>query len=183
MEVWKTLVHVCRRWRSLVLGSPCHLNLLLFCTPKTPARDTLNVWPTLPLIVSGDMTISTSCRDNIFAALRQSNRVREVVLWDFDIWQLENVVAAMQVPLPELTRPGLWSYESPDTIPDSFLGGSARRLRSFELDGIPFPGLRNLLLSTNHLAHLSLSNIPDSGGILSDGCSPLRVDRPRNTYA
>jgi hypothetical protein len=27
IEVWQTLVHVCQRWRNLVLGSPRRLNL------------------------------------------------------------------------------------------------------------------------------------------------------------
>jgi hypothetical protein len=48
-------------------------------------------------------------------------------------------------------------------IPDSFLGGSAPRLRHFLLDRIPFPGLPNLLLSANHLVHLYLHQIPHSG--------------------
>ena len=48
-------------------------------------------------------------------------------------------------------------------IPDLFLGGSVPHLRLFELDGIPFPGLPNLLLSASHLVHLKLSSIPHSG--------------------
>jgi hypothetical protein len=68
VEAWQTLVHVCRRWRSLVLGSPRRLNLRLVCTPETPARDTLNIWPALPLVVSGMMS-PTSRTDDIIAAL------------------------------------------------------------------------------------------------------------------
>jgi hypothetical protein len=41
------------QWRTLVLESPRRLNLRLFCTPKTPVKDTLDVWPALPLIVEG----------------------------------------------------------------------------------------------------------------------------------
>jgi F-box-like len=40
---WITLAHVCRRWRSVVFQSPLRLNLRLFCTPQTPARDTLDI--------------------------------------------------------------------------------------------------------------------------------------------
>ena len=50
-------------------------------------------------------------------------------------------------------------------LPDSFLGGSAPRLRHFYLDGVSFPGLPKLLLSTTHLVRLSLHNIPHSGFI------------------
>ena len=51
IEEWIPLAHVCRRWRSVVFNSPLRLNLRLVCTPKTPARDTLDIWPPLPLII------------------------------------------------------------------------------------------------------------------------------------
>jgi hypothetical protein len=165
IESWQLLVHVCRRWRSLVFQSPRHLNLQLYCTPKTPARDILDVWPALPLIVTGKMnTALPSDTDNVVAALRQSNRVCKVILrWDLDR-QMEKALAAMQVSFPELTKLQLSSYgETPPVIPDSFLDGSAPRLRIFSLCGIRFPGLPKLLLSANHLVHLRLSNIPHSG--------------------
>ena len=162
MELWLSLVHVCRRWRTLVFLSPRRLNLQLCCTPKTPAKDTLDLWPALPLIVRGSMSFSSST-DNITAALRKSNRVCQVSLWGLG-WQLEEVSATMQVPFPELTDLQLFSDdETPPVIPNSFLGGSVPRLRIFESDGIPFPGLPNLLLSANHLVHLLLSDIPHSG--------------------
>ena len=51
VEMWQALVHVCRRWRTIVFGSPLRLDLALVCTAKTPARDTLDVWPPLPLVI------------------------------------------------------------------------------------------------------------------------------------
>jgi len=161
-EAWQSLVHVCLRWRNLVFGSPCRLNLRLQCAPKTPARDTLDVWPALPLIVKGNMGLSGT--DNIIAALGQSNRVCEVFLRDLAGWQLESVSAAMQVPFPELTELRLYSNgETLPVLPDSFLGGSAPRLQIFSVTGVPFPGLPKLLLSVNHLLYLELNNIPHSG--------------------
>ncbi len=163
IEAWQSLVHVCRRWRSVIFGSPRRLNLRLSCTPKTPARDTLDVWPALPLIIRGEMT-SSSGADNIVVALGQTNRVCRVDLWDLADRDLEKALAAMQVPFPELTHLLLFSIgETPPIVPDSFLGGSAPHLRSFQLDGIPFPGLPKLLLSATHLLRLDLSNIPHSG--------------------
>src|SRR5712675_2359159 len=50
--VWIALAHVCRRWRSLVFQSPRRLNLRLICTPKTRVRNTLDIWPPLPLVIS-----------------------------------------------------------------------------------------------------------------------------------
>ena len=166
IERWQSLVHVCRRWRSLIFESPRRLNLQLLCTPLTSTRDKLDVWPALPLIVQGGLPLGSLVpdTDNITAALGHSNRVCQVNLWDLVDWQLEEVLAAMQLPFPELTRLRLSSYdETPPVIPDSFLGGSAPRLRDFNLFGIPFPGLPKLLLSATHLVQLHLSYIPHSG--------------------
>jgi len=127
IEAWQTLVHVCRRWRCLVFESPHRLDLQLCCTPKTPARDTLDVWPALPLLIQGNL-FSTDT-DDVVAALGQSNRVYQVFLHLYG-WQLEEVLAPMQVSFPELTRLQLYSHdETLSIIPDSFLGGSAPRLR------------------------------------------------------
>ena len=163
VEAWQSLVHVCRRWRSLVFESRRRLNLQLYCTHKTPARDALDTWPALPLIVAGDISSGT---DNIIAALGQTNRVCKVALWALADRQLERVLAAMQVPFPELTDLQLWlhSNQAP-VILDSFLGGSAPRLRAFALHHILFPGLPKLLSSATHLVNLDLSNIPYSGYI------------------
>jgi len=176
IEAWQSLVHVCRRWRSLVLASPRRLNLQIRCTPDAPARDKLDVWPALPLIVDASLPLSgLSDTDNIIAALGQSNRVCKVDLVRLNVdllrlqvanRQLQQVLAPMQVPFPELTELRLWLisyFETPPAIPDSFLDGSAPRLRTFTLKGIPFPGLPKLLLSANHLVDLWYTDIPHSG--------------------
>ena len=168
IEEWQSLVHVCRRWRSLVFQSPRRLHLHLYCTPKTPAKDTLDIWPALPLLVGGTMSSKPGRMDNVIVALEQSNRIRQVSLLGFVDWQLEKVLAAMQVSFPELTVLELTPNNKTllvIPIPDSFLGGSAPRLKYFRLSGILFPGLTNLLLSANHLTHLYLLNIPHSGYI------------------
>ena len=167
VEAWQSLVHVCQRWRSLVLQSRRRLNLQLYCTSKTPARDKLDIWPALPLIVAADMASLASGTDNIVAALGQTNRVCQVSLWDLADQPLERVLAAMQGPFPELTglRLRLYSDREVPVIPDSFMGGSAPRLRSFDLSRIPFPGLPKLLSSATHLVDLTLTHIPHSGYI------------------
>ena len=170
-EAWQSLVHVCRRWRTLVFESPRRLNLRLFCTPKTPARDTLDVWPALPLLINGSM--ASTGPDNVIAALGRSNRVRQVILY-LAGWQLEQVLAPMQEPFPELTDLRLFADdETPPIIPDSFLDGSASRLQSFLLSGIPFPGAPKLLLSANHLSYLELINVPHSGYISPEAALTL----------
>jgi hypothetical protein len=162
LTAWEPLVHVCRRWRTVVFGSPRRLNLRLYCTPKTPAKDTLDIWPPLPLFIYGIMNVART--ENITAALGHCNRVRQIILRGFADPQLEEVLAAMHVPFPELTTLEFTSYgETQPVIPDSFLDGSAPCLRHFSLEGIPFPGLPKLLLSATHLVELRLIDIPNSG--------------------
>jgi hypothetical protein len=80
--------------------------------------------------------------NKILAALGQSNRVSQVVVWDLSGWQLKKVLAAMQVSFPELTVMKLLSDdETPPVIHDSFLDGYAPYLEYVELSGITFPGL------------------------------------------
>ena len=129
MEAWQSLVHVCRRWRSVVFGSPRRLELRLVCTPSTRTRDTVDVWPALPLVIQniGDNRGSV---DNIVALLERSDLVRRITrinLWNVSSSQLEDISEAMQVPFPELTY--LRLFHCGDTEPvvplsDSFLGGS-----------------------------------------------------------
>ena len=163
IESWQSLVHVCQRWRSVVFGSPRHLNLQLLCTPGTP-RGMLDVWPPLSLIVRGH--VSRPNMDNIIGALEHRDRVRKIDLYYDSRSPVEDVWAAMQEPFPELEHMNLSGPSRTNTeqvVPDSFLGGSAPRLQFLEWSGIPFPGLPNLLLSTTHLVTLHLSDIPHSG--------------------
>jgi F-box-like len=162
METWQSLVHVCRRWRSIVFESPRRLKLQLVCTTKTPARDTLDVWPSLPLLVRDSAYLTTGL-DNIIASLEHSDRVCQINLMGVPGYHLEKISAAMQEPFPELIHLLLWSHGTAAVLPDSFLGGSAPRLQLFWLDGIPFPSLPKLLSSATHLVTLHLVDIPHSG--------------------
>ena len=120
MEAWQSLVHVCRRWRNLVFVSPRRLNLHLFCKLKTPVKETLDAWPALALIFMGTMT-PTSGMDNIIVALGQNNHLCQVIFRGLAVWQLEKVLATMQVPFLELTDPHLVTNdETLPVIPDSF---------------------------------------------------------------
>ena len=168
IEGWITLVHVCQRWRSVIFQSPRRFNLRLLCLPETPAKDTLDIWPPLPLIVEDHYGASFGA-DNILAALEHNHHVCQIELLCEPSSELECYTnsAAMQKPFPKLTHLLLRgpSRSSGSTLPDSFLGGNAPRLRSLELDCIPFPGLPKLLLSATHLIHLDLFDIPPSGYI------------------
>ncbi len=163
LEWWQSPVHVCRRWRSLVFGSPRRLNLQLFCIPETSARKTLDdVWPALPLLINGNF--SETSVDNVVALLEHSDRICQITVTCHTTSEFETVFAAMQVPFPELTVLALGSPNKPVSalLPDSFLGGSAPALRFLNLFGIPYPRLPNLLLSATQLIALTLYDIPHS---------------------
>ena len=131
MKAWQSLVHVCRRWRSLVFGSPRRLDLRLFFTPRMSARQSLDVWPAFPLEIWGKVT-STSV-DSIVVALEHSDRVFRIRLGlKNDSLEWDKILAALEVPFPELTSLSLQSELDDETlspaIPDWFLGGSAPHL-------------------------------------------------------
>ena len=166
-EGWRALVHVCQKWRNIVFGSPHRLHLQLFCTARTPVRKTLDVWPLLPIVVLGS-ELEKCGGDNIIAALEHTDRIYKLI-FDFfvvSILRWEKVLAAMLQPFPALTHLVLYLiFESAPVVPASFLGGYAPQLQTLELQGISFPGLPKLLLSTTHLRSLCLRDIPPSGYI------------------
>ena len=165
---WQSLVHVCRRWRSVIFRSPRRLKLRLYCTTRTPVRDMLYIWPPFPLVVD-DNASRTEDMDNVVVALERRDRVDKIRLSGVNGSSFEKVLAAMQEPFPELTYLHLESYgESVPIVPDSFLGRSAPRLRFLLLVDIPFPDLPKLLLSATNLVGLRLYNIPHSGYISPD---------------
>jgi hypothetical protein len=107
--------------------------------------------------------------DNVLAALEHHDRLCQVSLSGISSPQLEIFSAVMKEPFPALTHMWLNSDDAAvHVIPDSFLGGSAPRLRLLFLKRIPFPGLPKLLLSATGLVQLELHNIPHSGYILPE---------------
>src|SRR6266849_1688691 len=95
IEALITLVHVSRKWRIVVFGSPRRLNLRLDCRARTPVRETVHVWPLLPIVISGNDSQEWDV-DNIIAALEHNDRVCGVELWNVPSCQMEKVLAAMQ---------------------------------------------------------------------------------------
>jgi hypothetical protein len=170
LEAWCTLVHVCRKWRTVVLESPLRLNLRLCCHLTTPVREKLDIWPALPIVLAQydkdwqpkwDMV-------NVAAAFEQNNRICQIALWGVPTSQMEEILAAMHKSFPVLTHLDLESEdETLETLvdPDLFLGGSAPCLRFLQLVYIPFPGLPKLLFSATHLVDLRLFGISQLGYI------------------
>ena len=165
-DAWHTLVHVCKRWRSIVFASPHRLKLQLLCTNKRPVQNALHIWPELPIVISGGRGMSKpQDADNIIAALKQDNRVVIIELHYIPNSFVKRIRAMkMKNPFSALTSLRLHSERiNAPALPDSFLGGSAPRLQTLTLHRIPFPALPNLLLSAHDLVDLRLSNIPLSG--------------------
>ena len=160
-EAWYALVHVCRKWRNVVFGSPRRLDLRLWCRPGTPVKEKLDIWPPLPI----ELSVYGYEIDEIIVALGHKDRICKLEVFNPSLPE-EKLLPAMQRPFPALTFLDLFlKNEIAPLDPDSFLGGSAPRLESLKLDHIPFPGSPKLLLSATHLVDIHLSNIPHSGYI------------------
>ena len=167
---WHVLVHVCRKWRKIVFASPNRLGLRLRCTPTTPVRKTLDIWPPLPIFVEIPAHLPLHPApddDNLITAFEERDRVCVVALHGLMHGQLERFAAVMQEPFPALTHLCLESDSSEvaPALPATFMGGSAPRLQSLQLKGISFPALPNFTLSPNDLTLLNLHDIPSTGYI------------------
>jgi len=165
-QQWPTLVHVCRRWRELILASPCHLGLRLLCTAGMPLGDTLRVWPALPIFIFGpdDPGSLVEGASDIVASLYHRERVHQVSLPDVPACALEKLAAAMCKPFPALERLELGSNcDTAPALPHEFLGASAPSLQLLRLIGIPFPSLKTVLPSFSQLVEISLKDIHHSG--------------------
>jgi hypothetical protein len=85
----------------------------------------------------------------------------------------------MHKPLPVLTDFFLGSTdESVPVLPETFLGGSAPRLQSFILRGIPFPTFPKFILSAIQIVYLFLVDIPNSGYISPDAMATCLATLP-----
>jgi hypothetical protein len=165
-EGWLRLVHVCRRWRSVIFASPHYLNLQLPCTPRRPVRKMLDIWPPFPLVIDFrycPAEPSEDYLDNFFAALERHDRVHEIRLGVRDlpgfVW--ERITTVAQEPFPALTT---LEFSESDGLAsgDIFLNGSAPNLQHLSLEGFSIP---RGLGSATHLRSLRLVNIPNSGYI------------------
>ena len=165
---WDHLVHVCRRWRSVVFASPNFLGLKLACGPWTR----VGLWPPLPIILI-NRAMPEGCAFD--AAILHHNRICEINLRNLTNSQLRRLIAAMRKQFPALTllKVDFAHFTHPDlALLDGFLGGSAPRLQSLELHYISFPALPALLLSATDLVRIALWRVPHSKYILPEAIAP-----------
>ena len=121
--------------------------------------------------------------------------------------EVEQFAAMMDGTFPALTdlRVCTPKTDLDAELPDSFLGGSAPRLQSFVLEGVVFPALPNLVLSSSHFQYLHLDDVPHAGyispeamitfllalpnlkgltiGFASPESHPLQMSPPTSTHA
>jgi hypothetical protein len=172
---WHRLVHVCQRWRSIVLASPIALDLTLVWDPWTPIELT-SIWPPFPIIIRNNVDRLMPEDYDFDPAIVHPNRVREIYLFYLTSSQLQRLASAMQEQFSTLIHLELSLSSFHDVarlsplspapaLPDGFLGGSVPHLQSLELDSIPFPALPKFLLSATDLVRLTLLKTPHSGYI------------------
>jgi hypothetical protein len=163
-DAWHTLVHVCRRWRSVVFGSPRRLDLQLFCANKRLLK-TLDIWPDFPIVIHADKLKINEPPSitNAISSLKRNDRVCKIGIDNVPNSLLKELGTTSD-PFPALIELRLMLFEEdPDPpIPlDSFLGGPVPH----QLSSIPFPAIGKLLLSTRNLVTLSLDLAEHSGYI------------------
>jgi len=159
VEGWRTLVHVCRRWRNAVFGSPRRLHLRIACTNKSHVREKLDVWPRLPIVVSG-YGDSIASLDNLKAVLEHSDRVCQIeIMVNVRQIPMKDIFAALEKPFPALTDLDLSQRpfsNTPSALdPFKFLMGSGH-LQSLSLGGIAIPQFPALLASSMDLNSLHI---------------------------
>ena len=158
---WRTLAHVCRRWRYLIYDSSSHLNMFLLLANDAPSIDTLSHLPPLRLVIDySDKTraVARKDQDNIYLGLRQHSRVCRVTIRapssSLHMW-----LESMDKPFPRLKDLSLFSTTAEEMnlmLPETL---HTPDLRCLALHGIGLPTGLPLLSSTIALSALSLTHI------------------------
>jgi hypothetical protein len=164
---WYKLVHVCRRWRCLILASASHLNLSLLCRPGTPVADMLTNSPPLPLIIDHIHdnifydSITAEDAAGIMLALQHRDRVRRIrlqmplwILWKFIPAINDEFLMLEYLYITPPTKQNSWL-----TLPNTF---QAPHLRHLILMNFAFPITSPLITTSTGLVTLSLQYIPQS---------------------
>lgn len=163
---WKPLVHVCHRWRQLIFTSPRTLRLAVVCSPKTPVRKYLCIWPPFPISIRHDTWDPDRNNENTIAALKHRDRVSEISINCLRKSVLETLAAEMLEPFPALSSLYLgYSGNAAPVLPETVFGGFAGTLQSIVLAGVAFPALPILLSSAIQLTSLQLWKTPTTGYI------------------
>jgi hypothetical protein len=160
---WFKLIHVCKRWRTVILASSSRLELCFVLIPKNAGNlETIisHHFPPLPIDIIHDYedgAVKAEDMGRMLAALKLPDRIRGVTLTATTA-ELDNFFRATN----HCSFPALESLALRDKgdnelrIPITFLKGSNLRLRSLKLHHICLPSISRLLSSAPTLTHLTL---------------------------
>ena len=165
---WYRLVHVCHRWRCLILESAFHLRLSLVCVRGTPVADMLAHSPTLPLIIDyldefNDITAKD--KEGIIHALQHRDRVRRIRIMN-PIPILEELIITLEGEYPILEYLFIEHQWGQRPVTNRYLGFPetfrAPHLRHLLLTNFVVSIGSPLLTTMGNLVTLSLNMIPPS---------------------
>ena len=159
---WYRPIHVCQKWRRLILESPTRLDLHLVCTYGIRVQAMILHSPPLPLIIyypgiPGE--VSAADQESAFFALRQCERVRRIHVAAPTAF-LSNLIKAMDAEFPILERLVLRSQSETRTglvLPKKL---QAPLLHHLTLSNITLPTESQLLRHAESLITLTLLNFP-----------------------
>ena len=162
---WHELVHICRRWRNLILGHTVHLNLQLVCKSKTDLKTALDVWPALPIVIDVIFDDGED-EDDMVSALEDPDRIVGISLRRLTQSNVKKCLRVLHQPFPVLTSFHLSIVEYGKVAhvnTDAFLGGSVPRLKMLSLSGCHFSALPTLISSACGLVDLHIGDLPVLG--------------------
>lgn len=160
---WFKLIHVCKRWRSVMFASSSRLDLCIVLIPergfsKGHMKTVMSRrFAPLPIYINYKMdyyhSVTTKDMGRIRAALKRPDRIRGITLIGSttDLGQLFRATNC----------PALESLELRDNrgtlkIPATFLQETELKLRTLKLHDVSLPSISRLLSSASTLAFLSL---------------------------
>ena len=141
---WYKLVHVCQRWRYLILRSTSYLGLSLVCAYATPVADMPANSPHmshLPLTIDHLDEIhhvTTEVEDGILLVPQQRDRVRRIRL-RMSVLNLQKLVVAIHGEFPLLESLYITPMPKNDTsitLPETF---RATHLRHLIMENLSLP--------------------------------------------
>ena len=163
-HTWRSLAHVCQRWRYLMFDMWSHLDMSLVLTINSPSINTLLHLPPIPLFIyspdhgKGAMSVmSRKDEENIRFGLQWVDRVVQVYLRARPS-SLRRCLGQMNQLFPRLGDLSLLSTSTEENLvlPETFQAPDLRRLA---LHGIGLSTRSTLKLSAISLSTLSLTHI------------------------
>jgi len=166
-------MHVCQRWRHLILGSTSYLGLCLLCTQGIPVADMLVYSPPFPIIIDHfhkerhihDDRMTENNVEGIILALAYHDHMHRIH-FQTPLLTPEEVIVPIDSKFPMLEYLCIVPMHNMNILlPKTF---QAPQLRHLILVNLIHPIESPLLSATTSLVALSLVNIPPSTHLQPD---------------